>query len=287
MTRTLTTTPAAHRHSPFAWGMRTYIMGIVNLSPDSFSSDGLHSAESAVAQAKYMATEGADIIDVGGESTHPGATPISAAEEIERIVPVITRLNRDLEVPISVDTYKYAVAQAAIAAGADILNDVRGLKDNTQLANLAAEHGLSIIVTANERGKPLIGDIMAEITSDLSRATQCCREAGVPLENIIVDPGLGFGKTSAQDLEIIRRLGKLKILGCPILLGPSRKSFIGHTLGLPENERLEGTAAAVALGIAHGADIFRVHDVKEMVRVARLCDAVVREQPQHDAPPAL
>jgi dihydropteroate synthase len=266
----------ACRNTLFQWGKRTYVMGIVNLSPDSFSGDGLNTAEAAIAQAERMEAEGADIIDIGGESTRPDSKPVGAEEEIKRIVPAIELLSRRLNLPISVDTYKYEVARAAIAAGAHILNDVWGLRQETRLAGLAAEHNLPIIVTSNQRGQTFDGDVIDQISTDLKRAAGLCKDAGVTRENIIVDPGIGFGKTVAQNLEIIRRLHELKALGFPILLGTSRKSFIGRTLDLPENERLEGTAATVALGIAYGADIIRVHDVKEMARVARMTDAIVR-----------
>jgi dihydropteroate synthase len=268
--------PMACRNTLFQWGRRTYVMGIVNLSPDSFSGDGLDTTEAAIEQAELMEADGADIIDIGGESTRPDSKPIGAEEEIKRIVPTIEQLSRRLNLLISVDTYKYEVARAAIAAGAHILNDVWGLRQETHLAGLAAEHNLPIIITSNQRGQTCDEDIIEEILSDLKRATGLCKDAGVAPENVIIDPGIGFGKTVAQNLEIIRRLHELKALGFPILLGTSRKSFIGRTLDLPENERLEGTAATVALGIAHGADIIRVHDVKEMVRVARMTDAIVR-----------
>jgi len=263
-------------YAPIVWGVRTYIAGVINLSPDSFSGDGFASHQEAIAMAMRMNAEGADIIDVGGESTRPGAIPVSAEEEIGRIVPVIAHLRRELNIPLSVDTYKYDVACAAVAAGAAIINDISGLREDTRLAALAGERGLSIVVTANQRGRQITGDIIAAVISDLRYAVQRCKGAGITSENIVVDPGLGFGKTTAQNLEIIRRLGELKVLGCPVMVGPSRKSFIGLTLGLPEDQRLEGTAAAVAISIAQGADIIRVHDVKEMARVARLSDAVVR-----------
>ncbi len=266
----------ACRRSLFEWGKRTFVMGIVNVSPDSFSGDGLSSADAAAAQARRMVSEGADIIDVGGESTRPQSRPVSVEEEIGRVVPVIERLSRDIDVPISIDTYKYEVALAAVEAGANMLNDVWGLKQDERLAGLAAEGHLPIVITANERGMTVSGDIMAEIIAELKRAAGKCLDAGVAPENIIIDPGVGFGKTVAQNLAIVRRLGELKVLGRPILLGTSRKSFIGLTLDLPETERLEGTAATVAIGIAQGADMVRVHDVKEMVRVARMSDAVVR-----------
>ncbi len=268
--------PTARNYNPFTWGTRTYVMGIINLSPDSFSGDGISSVEDAIALAKRMEAEGADIIDIGGESTRPEATPISAEEEIRRIVPAITRLYRELNIPLSIDTYKYDVARAAIAAGATILNDISGLKTDARLAALAAEHNIPIIVTANQRGRQITGDIMTEAISDLRRAVQYCKDVGVASKNIIVDPGLGFGKTTMQNLAIINRLEELKVLGCPIMIGPSRKSFIGLTLGLPNEECLEGTTAAAVIGIARGADVVRVHDVKQMVRAARLSDAIIR-----------
>jgi len=253
-------------------------MGIVNLSPDSFSGDGLSTIDTAVEQAKRFVEEGADIIDVGGESIRPNSQPITLDEEIARLVPTIERLSQELSVPISVDSYKYEVVKEAIQAGAYIINDVWGLKREPQLAGLAAEHNLSIILTSNQRDNPCKGDILAEIISGLRHSIGLCKNAGVTDENIIVDPGIGFGKTVEQNLEIIYRLAELKVLGKPILLGTSRKSFIGLTLDLPAGERLEGTAATNAIGIANGADIIRVHDVKFMSRVAKMSDAVVRRE---------
>ena len=263
--------------TPFAWGARTFVVGIINLSPDSFSGDGLASHDEAITAAIRLVAEGADIIDVGGESTRPGAIPISAENEIKLVVPVIESLHKKLRVPISIDTYKHDVALAAVQAGATIINDISGLRGDDALARLAAEKWLPIIVTANQRQESITGDVIERVTSDLRHAIRRAEGARVLKENIWVDPGLGFGKTTPQNLEILRRLKEIKSLGHPVMIGPSRKSFIGQTLGLPEGERLEGTAAAAAIGIAHGADIIRVHDVKEMVRVARLSDAVVRE----------
>jgi dihydropteroate synthase len=260
----------------FDWGQRTYLMGIVNTSPDSFSGDGLSTVECAVEQAMRMAAEGADIIDIGGESTHPGSEPIGEDEEIARVVPVIRQLTAELSVPISVDTYKYSVARAAVAAGAAMLNDIWALKKEPRLARLAAEQQLPIILMSNQRDSPCDGDIMQAVAADLARAVEVCRHAGVAGDKIIIDPGIGFGKTLAQNLEIIGRLAELKSLGKPVLLGVSRKSVIGLVLDLPASERLEGTAAASALGIAGGADIIRVHDVLQMRRVARMSDAIVR-----------
>jgi dihydropteroate synthase len=270
--------PTNRRHHLFNWGERTFIMGIINLSPDSFSGDGLASADGAVAQAKRMIAEGADIIDVGGESTRPNAQAISAEEEIRRIIPTIARLSREMSVPISVDTYKYEVAQAAVAAGVHILNDVWALRQEPRLADLAATHNLALILMSNQRENPVSGDIMAEISADLKRAICLCLDAGVARENIIVDPGIGFGKTPDQNLEILQRLQELKLLGLPILLGTSRKSFIGAVLDLPVAERLAGTLATEVIGIAHGADIVRVHDVTASVQAARMCDAIIRSK---------
>jgi len=261
----------------FRWGERTYIMGIINVSPDSFSGDGLSTVDAAVAQAHRFAAEGADILDVGGESTRPKSEPISIDEELRRVIPVLERLNGKIELPLSVDTYKYEVALQALGAGADMLNDIWGLKQEPRLAKLAAERGVPIILMSNQRENP-VKDIVPDVISDLKRAVDLSLDAGVAWQNIIIDPGIGFGKTLEQNLELVNRLDELKVLGRPILLGTSRKSMIGLTLDLPAEERLEGTAATVAIGISKGADIVRVHDVKQMVRVARMSDAVVRSK---------
>jgi dihydropteroate synthase len=259
----------------FRWGERTYIMGIVNVDPDSFSGDGLRDAESAVAQGKRFAAEGADIIDVGGESTRPGFEPVSAEEELKRVLPVIERLTSELSVPVSIDTYKSEVARQAVAAGAYMINDVWELKRDPKLAQVAAEEGMPLVISQNQRGSPF-QDFFPELMASLKKSIQIALDAGVDWNNIIVDPGVGFGKTVEQNVEIVRRLAELKALGRPVLLGTSRKSFIGHVLDLPVDQRLEGTAATVAIGIANGADIVRVHDVVQMVRVARMSDAIVR-----------
>ncbi len=268
------------RNNEFRWGERSYIMGIINLSPDSFSGDGLGSdVEAVAAQARRFVADGADIIDIGGESTRPGAQPVSVDEELKRVIPAIERLAGELPVPISIDTYKAAVARGAVAAGAAMINDVWGLKQGPRLARVAAEAGMPIILASNQRDEPCQDDIMAEIILSLKKSISLARTAGVAGQDIIIDPGIGFGKTLWQNLEIIRRLAELKSLGKPILLGTSRKSVIGLVLDLPPSERLEGTAATVAIGIANGADIIRVHDVKQMVRVCRMSDAIVREEP--------
>ena len=269
------------------WGERTYVMGIINLSPDSFSGDGIADLGAAAAQAYRFVSEGADILDIGGESTRPGSTPVSISEEIKRVVPVIERLASEVSIPLSVDTYKSEVAHRALEAGARMINDQWGLKRDQRLAELAAEWNVPIILMSNQRDKgsydagikrdtAYYDDPVAEVTSSLGKSLELALKLGVARENIILDPGIGFGKTWRQELEIIRRLEELKQLGRPILIGPSRKSFINMVLDLPVGQRVEGTAAAVAIGIANGADMVRVHDVKQMVRVCRMSDAVIR-----------
>jgi dihydropteroate synthase len=271
----------------FRWGERTYIMGIINMSPESFSGDGISNVDAALEQARRFASEGADILDVGGESTRPGLASISTDEEINRVIPVIECLRREVEVPISIDTSKLEVAELALKAGAMMLNDQWGLKTEPRLAELAAKESVPIILMSNQRDKGEYDaaagrdishyqDVMSEVKSTLRRGIESALNAGVPPDNIIVDPGIGFGKTWQQDLEIIRRLRELKELGRPVLLGTSRKSLIKQVLNLPAGERVEGTAATVAIGIANGTDIVRVHDVREMVRVCRMSDAIVR-----------
>ena len=271
----------------FRWGERTYVMGIINLSPDSFSGDGITDLEAAVAQAHRFVSEGADILDIGGESTRPGSAPVSIGDEIKRVVPAIERLVSEVSIPLSIDTYKPEVARRALEAGAAMINDQWGLKRDQQLAELAAEWGVPIILMSNQRDKggydagiqrdtAYYGELMAEVTSSLPQSLELALTLNVPRENIILDPGIGFGKTWKQELEIIRRLEELRELGRPILIGPSRKSFIKMVLDLPVDERVEGTAAAVAIGIARGADIVRVHDVQQMVRVCRMSDAIIR-----------
>jgi len=259
----------------FRWGERTYVMGIINVSPDSFSGDGLSTVDAAVAQAERFVDEGADILDIGGESTRPNSAPITVDEEMRRVIPVLEKLAGQVKVPLSVDTYKFEIARRAVAAGVDMLNDIWGLKQEPRLAGLAAEQGLPIILMSNQRDKPE-KNIVQAVLSDLKRAIDLALDAGVPWDNIIIDPGVGFGKTLEQNLELVHRLHELKALGRPVLLGTSRKSMIGLVLDLPPEQRLEGTAATVAIGIAGGADIVRVHDVKEMMRVCKMSDAIVR-----------
>lgn len=286
----------------FEWGKRTYIMGILNITPDSFSGDGLLTAEAegsavlerAMAQANAYVQAGVDILDFGAESTRPGAQPVPATQEIERLIPIIQAVSTEMDVVVSVDTYKAEVAEAALQAGAQIVNDVWGFKVDPDLANVAARHKVPVILMhnrsswANAEIKESLGgryvgvpydDLIADIKRELMESVAIAREAGVQDDRIILDPGIGFGKTVAQNLELVARLDEIRALGYPILLGPSRKSFIGYTLDLPPEERLEGTAAAVAIGIANGADIIRVHDVSYMSRVARMADAITRREP--------
>jgi dihydropteroate synthase len=268
-------------NSTFVWGSRTYVMGIINTTPDSFSGDGVgRDVEAAVAQALQFEAWGADIVDVGGESTRPpgyyaGAEPVSAEEESSRVVPVITALAQALRVPISVDTSKAEVARQAVAAGASMINDVWGLRRDAEMASVAVEAGVPVVLMHNQDGTEY-DDLVPDVIGGLRGLMESALEAGIPGEKIVLDPGIGFGKTAEQSLEVLRRLKEFKVLGRPILTGTSRKSSIGKVLDLPVDDRVEGTAATVALSIAGGADIVRVHDVREMVRVARMSDAIVR-----------
>jgi dihydropteroate synthase len=281
--------------SVFHWGSQTYIMGIINVTPDSFSGDGLMQGndwvERAVAQGIRFAQEGAHILDVGGESTRPGAKPVEADEESRRILPVIEALVRAVDLPISIDTYKSKVAAAALEAGAHLVNDVWGLRMDSDLAQLCAQKDVPVILMHN-RSKPhhtvqearlsgrYVGarydDLLGDITKELQISIDIAKKAGIPDEHIIIDPGIGFGKTVEQSLALLNHLDHFKSLGYPLLIGPSNKGFIGSTLNLPPQERREGTAAVIAIGIDRGADIVRVHQVKEMSRVAKMSDAIVR-----------
>ncbi len=257
----------------FEWGARTYVMGIVNVTPDSFSGDGLGGdVEAAVEQGMRMVREGADMLDVGGESTRPGHVPVAAAEEIVRSESVIRRLARQSGVPVSIDTHKEDVAEVGIAAGATIVNDVWGLTRSPGIADLAARHGCAVVVMHNQDGTDYLRDLMDEIKRFLAKAAARAVAAGVPKEKVIVDPGIGFGKTAEQNWEVMRRFEELRELGHPILVGTSRKSFIGKLLDLPVDDRIEGTAATVVGAVLRGADIVRVHDVKPMVRAVRVAD---------------
>ncbi|HZM24305.1 MAG TPA: dihydropteroate synthase [Anaerolineales bacterium] len=286
----------------FEWGSRTYVMGILNVTPDSFSGDGILAlpkehrddvSEAAVRQAKEFLTSGADILDVGGESTRPGSQPISADDEISRVIPVIEAIaNKFPGTLISIDTYKAKVAKAAFNAGAHILNDVWALRADPELASVAAKYRVPVILMHNrsnpasvevreQLGNAYIGSEYQNLIEDVKRellvSVDLAVKAGIEESHIILDPGIGFGKTREHNLELINRLDEIRALGYPVLLGTSRKSFIGFTLDLPADQRVEGTAATVAIGIARGADIIRVHDVKEMARVAKMTDAIVRK----------
>lgn len=275
---------------------RTYIMGIINVTSDSFSGDGIlnnqDAIHAAVEQAQRFVDAGADILDIGGESTRPGSQPVTAEEEQERVLPVVRAITSSgLDAIISIDTYKASVAEAAVKAGAHWINDVWGLHADPNLAEIAARNRTPLVLMHN-RSKPsnaqlqeLLGgryigvdyqELIEDIKRELMDSVSIARSAGVEDEMIILDPGIGFGKTVEQNLELIRRLDELKSLGFPILLGPSRKSFIGYTLNLPPDQRLEGTLAACVLGIQAGANILRVHDVEAVVRAARMTDAILR-----------
>ena len=294
--------PAMQRSERMKFGSCTFVMGILNITPDSFSGDGLISAETtqaAVQQAKQFVEDGADILDVGGESTRPNSTAIDSAYEQARVLPAIKAIRAELpEVLISIDSYRAATAHAALEAGANWINDVWGLKKDPAMAQVAAEADCPIVLMHNGRDRERqardeweggyygyyhYDDLLGEVKAELQDSVNIALAAGVSAENIILDPGIGFGKNGRQNLELINRLDELKTLNFPILLGTSRKGFIGHYLGgLPANERLEGTAATIAIGIDRGADIVRVHDVKEMARVAKLTDAITRVTKNED-----
>ena len=251
-------------------------MGIVNVTPDSFSGDGLLDPEAAVASGLAMAEAGADILDVGGESTRPGHLPVDAAEEIRRAVPVVGALAR-AGLRVSIDTSKLEVARAAAEEGAAIVNDVWGLRRAPGIARLAAERGLGLVLMHNQEGTSYPGDLMEAIAAALRRSVDEALAAGVPAGRIVVDPGLGFGKTAEHNLVVLRRLDELRSLGHPILVGPSRKSFLGRLFGQEMPDRPWGTAAAVAAAVLRGADIVRVHDVPQMVAVVRVAEALRTE----------
>jgi dihydropteroate synthase len=273
------------RHS-LKLGERTFIMGILNMTPDSFSGDGIYGdVETAVAKAVKMVEDGADIIDIGGESTRPGSLPVPVDEELRRVIPVIERLSEIIDVPISIDTYKPEVAKEALEAGACIVNDIYGLRNeglNEGMLQVIADYKPTVVIMHMQgtpqtmQFNPRYDDCVSEIKSFLRSQALKAIEAGLTEEQIIIDPGIGFGKLLEHNLEILRRLAEFKELGFPLLVGTSRKSFIGQVLNLPVERRIFGTAASVAVAIANGADIVRVHDVPEMVQVARLVDAIVR-----------
>ncbi len=274
------------------WGSRTFIMGILNVTPDSFSGDGVLDLPTAVSQVTTFLHQGADILDIGGESTRPNGEPITAVQEQERVLPLITAVRRaHPHALISVDTYRASTAQLALAAGANWINDIWGFQHDPDLPAVVAAADCPVVLMHNGRNRPRhpgddsyygdfhYDDLLAEIKAELQESVDIALAAGVRRENIMLDPGIGFGKNAPQNLELLRRLGELKKLGFPLLLGTSRKGFIGHYLGgLPPEERVEGTAVTVTLGIERGADIIRVHDVQAMSRTARMADALLRSR---------
>lgn len=285
-------------HAPrsLAFGQRTFVMGILNLTPDSFSGDGLlargNGLEAALQQARAFAAAGADILDIGGESTRPGSAPVSLEEELARVIPLVRALAAEnTGCVLSVDTSKAEVARQALEAGADWINDVWGLRADPEMAEVISRHR-AVAVLMHNRSRPAsvaldarlggrylgadYADLLGEVKAELLQSVAIARSAGIPDQNIILDPGLGFGKSIAQNFELINRLDEIKALGFPVLLGASRKSFIGHILDLPPAERLEGSLAAAVAGILRGADIVRVHDVAATVRAAKIADAVCR-----------
>lgn len=259
------------------YGKRTYIMGILNVTPDSFSDGGdFNSVEKALSHAKEMVEEGADMIDVGGESTRPGHTYVDSEEEIKRVVPVIKALKGEILVPMSIDTYKANVAEEALKLGVEMVNDVWGLRKDKNMAKVVAKYDAEVCIMHNQDGTKYDKDIIESIKEFLNESIKIALDAGVKKEKIVLDPGIGFGKTFEQNLEVLRRLGELKELGYPILLGTSRKSVIGNVLNLEPKDRVEGTVATTVLGIRDGVDIVRVHDVTENLRAAKMADAIYR-----------
>ncbi len=277
------------------WGARTYVMGIINVTPDSFSGDGIWKTrdviKTALKQAEKFISAGVDILDIGGESTRPGSEPVSIQQEIDRVIPVIEAIRKQREITISVDTSKAVVASSALAAGAKWINDVWGFRADPEIGSVAAKADCKVILMHN-RSKPneialqerlggmYLGadykNLLEDVKRELLESVQIATRAGVKKEQIILDPGIGFGKTVRQNLDLIDRLGEIRQLGYPVLLGPSRKSFIGYTLDVPPDQRLEGTLAAISVGIVRGVDIIRAHDVLAAIRVAKMTDAIVR-----------
>ncbi len=258
----------------FTWGSRVYVMGIVNVTPDSFSGDGVPDPEAAVRRALRMVAEGADVLDVGGESTRPGHEPVSAEEELRRVLPVLRRLRPVTTVPISIDTWKLEVAEAAVDEGATIVNDVWGLQRSPGLAALAARRGLGLVLMHNQRGTEYRADLVDEVRAALRRALEIAVAAGVLRERVVLDPGVGFGKTALQGVEVLRRFAELRELEQPLLVGVSRKSYLGRVFGQPLELRLPGTIASVTAAVLRGADVVRVHDVAEVVRAVRVAEAL-------------
>jgi dihydropteroate synthase len=269
---------------PLELGIRTLVMGIVNITPDSFSKDGcLQPGHNPIRQARRMAQEGADIIDLGGESTRPGALPVTVKEELRRVIPVIEQLKTKISVPISIDTYKPAVAKAALAAGAEIVNYIKGAQPDTAMIRIVARYKAAFILM-HMPGTPRsmqklarYDNIVADISADLQKSIEICLENGLKSDKLIIDPGIGFGKTLEHNLQILNKLKEFKTLGCPVLIGTSRKSFIGKILGNEPRERLSGSLATVSAGIINGAHIVRVHDVRQTLEAVRVTDAIINE----------
>ncbi|MBO5130798.1 MAG: dihydropteroate synthase [Clostridium sp.] len=261
----------------FDYGKRTYIMGILNVTPDSFSDGGnFNNIDTAVNHAKEMINDGADIIDLGGESTRPGHTYVDSQEEKRRILPVIKKLKEEIQVPISVDTYKADVAEASLELGVEMINDIWGLTKDKNMANVIAKYDAYVCIMHNQDTTEYNKDIMEAIKEFLQNSIDLALKSGIKKEKIVLDPGIGFGKTFEQNLEVLKRLDEIKTLGYPVLLGTSRKSVIGNVLNVEPKERLEGTIATTVLGIRDGVDIVRVHDVKENLKAAKMADAIYR-----------
>lgn len=259
------------------WGERTYIMGILNVTPDSFSDGGdFLSVDQAVAHAKEMITEGADIIDIGGESSRPGHEKITQDEEMKRVIPVIERLSLETDVILSLDTIRAEVADRGIRAGVDILNDIWGLQQDAEMARIASKHKVPVIIMHNQKGTQYQNDIILDMMEFFHQSIRIATQAGIPENMLILDPGIGFGKTPVQNIEVMSRLNEIKSLGFPLLLATSRKSTLGLILDLPPKDRVEGTLATTVLGIVQGVDMVRVHDVKENLRAAKVADVLVR-----------
>ncbi len=270
----------------FDW-TRTYLMGILNVTPDSFSGDALMQTNDSEAEmgarvvhrAHELVADGADILDIGGESTRPGSTPVDAETELRRVMPAVRALKNETPIPLSIDTSKARVADAALNAGAHLINDVTGLRGDAEMKRVLAAHHAPVVIMHNwmRRERPQnVSDVLGTIIDELRAQIDVALDAGISEKNIIIDPGLGFGKTTMENLEILNRLAELRVFGLPVLIGPSRKGFISKATGVEVDERAEGTAAAVAVGIVRGANIVRVHDVKAMARVARMADAILR-----------
>lgn len=254
---------------------QTLVMGIVNITPDSFSDGGRYlEVNHAVKQSEKLEREGAHIIDIGGESTRPGHDPVTAEDELARVIPAIQAIKKTVHIPVSIDTYKSEVAEKAVQAGASIINDVWGAIKDPEIANVAARHDVPIILTHNRTDREY-SSLIEDVKKDLNKSINIAKKAGVKDENIILDPGVGFAKTQADNLKIMRHLKDLRSLGYPILLGTSRKSFIGTVLDLPKDERMEGTGATVCYGVSQGVEIVRVHDVEPIVRMTKMMDAMI------------